>query len=98
MTVATNGQEAVDHNLADEFDAILMDIQMPVMDGYTATQEIRKTDKDTPIIALSASEFMEVKDKIFQSGMNRFVFKPFVPEDLLSQLDNTINGRVLALS
>lgn len=98
VTVATNGQEAVDHNLADEFDAILMDIQMPVMDGYTATQEIRKTDKDTPIIALSASEFMEVKDKIFQSGMNRFVFKPFVPEDLLSQLDNTINGRVLALS
>lgn len=97
VTTAINGKEGVECALNEEYDAILMDIQMPVMDGYSATEEIRKQDKETPILALSASVFMEVKERIFQSGMNGFVFKPFVPEDLLSELENTINGTMVSL-
>lgn len=92
VSIANNGLEAVNMTKESNFDAILMDIQMPVMDGYTATKEIRKFNKDVPIIALSASVFMEVKDQIENSGMNGFVFKPFNPEDLLFQINETINN------
>ena len=65
---------------------------MPVMDGYTATKEIRKFNKKTPVLALSASVFMEVKDKINECGMNGFIFKPFDPQDLLNQIEQAINS------
>jgi len=64
---------------------------MPVMDGYTASIEIRKFNKEIPILALSASIFMEVKDKINESGMNGFIFKPFDPKELLKEIDTFIN-------
>ena len=86
VDVANDGMSAVEKIKEKDYDVVLMDIQMPVMDGYTATKEIRKFNKELPILALSASVFMEVKDKISASGMNGFIFKPFNPEDLLDQI------------
>ncbi|TXD52623.1 response regulator [Polaribacter sp. IC066] len=91
VDVAHDGLAAVNMVKEHIYDTILMDIQMPIMDGYTAAKEIRKFNKDIPILALSASIFMEVKDKINDSGMNGFIFKPFDPEDLLNQIEDAIN-------
>jgi signal transduction histidine kinase/ActR/RegA family two-component response regulator len=89
VEVAINGQEAIDFLLKQQFDLILMDVQMPVKNGLQATLEIRMSDykwKDIPIIALTASHEDEVKDDIISSGMNDYVIKPFEPEDLLQKL------------
>jgi signal transduction histidine kinase/CheY-like chemotaxis protein len=91
VTVAFDGLEAVNLVKEKSFDLVLMDIQMPIMDGYTASREIRKFNKKLPILAVSASVFMEVKDEIHESGMNGFIFKPFDPEDLLYQIEEIIN-------
>ncbi len=90
VSVANDGATAVNMIKDNNYDVVLMDIQMPIMDGYTATLEIRKFNRKTPILALSASVFMEVKDKIKQCGMNGFIFKPFNPEDLLNKIEQTI--------
>lgn len=87
VDVANDGLSAVEKVKENKYDIVLMDIQMPIMDGYTATKEIRKFNKKLPILALSASVFMEVRDKIEQSGMNGFIFKPFNPDDLLDEID-----------
>ena len=91
VAVANDGLKAVTMVKENNYDVVLMDIQMPIMDGYAATIEIRKFNKKIPILALSASVFMEVKDKISESGMNGFIFKPFEPQDLLDQIDLKIN-------
>ncbi|WP_439130536.1 response regulator [Polaribacter sp.] len=91
VTVANDGLEAVNKVKDNSFDIVLMDIQMPIMDGYTATQEIRKFNTKIPILALSASVFMEIKDKINECGMNGFVFKPINPEDLLEEIEKFTN-------
>lgn len=90
VDVAHDGQEAVDKVRENSYDVVLMDIQMPIMDGFTAAREIRKFNPELPILALSASVFMEVKDKIHRSGMNGFIFKPFEPDDLLDQVENAV--------
>ena len=90
VSVANNGAEAVELVKENNFDIVLMDIQMPIMDGYTATKEIRKFNKKIPVLALSASVFMEVKTKINECGMNGFIFKPFDPEDLLNQIEDAL--------
>ena len=92
VSVANDGLQGVEMVKNSHFDVVLMDIQMPIMDGYTATKEIRKFNKNIPIIALSASVFMEVKDQIEESGMNGFIFKPFHPDDLLSQIEVAITN------
>ena len=91
VDVANDGLAAVNKIKEEAFDVVLMDIQMPIMDGYTATKEIRKLNINTPILALSASVFMEVKDKISECGMNGFIYKPFDPEDLLDKIEEFTN-------
>jgi signal transduction histidine kinase/BarA-like signal transduction histidine kinase len=91
VDVANDGLAAVNKVKDNNYDIILMDIQMPIMDGYTATLEIRKINKKIPILALSGAVFMEVKDKIKESGMNGFIYKPFNPEDLLNKIDEFAN-------
>ncbi|MEM8896135.1 MAG: response regulator, partial [Bacteroidota bacterium] len=83
-----NGQEAVDEITTggDKYDLILMDLQMPIMDGYTASREIRKVGYERPIIALTASALMEVEEKVKNAGMDDYVTKPFNPNDLLSKI------------
>ena len=82
VTVAENGQEAIDKARTQTFDLILMDIQMPVLDGYQATQAIRSFDTKTPIVALTAAAMIEDKEKALKVGMNDHLSKPIHAKDL----------------
>ena len=73
---ARNGQEAVDLALENKPDIIFMDIQMPIMNGYEATTEIRKTNPNTIIIAITAGIITGEKEKCLEVGMNDFIIKP----------------------
>jgi len=86
VEVAENGQIAVETFEVGKYDIILMDIQMPVMDGYTATQQIRMIDTNIPIIALTASANFNNQDKAFEVGMNDYVTKPFNPNELFQKI------------
>jgi CheY-like chemotaxis protein len=87
VEIANDGLIAVKKVKEQDFDIVLMDIQMPIMDGYKASKEIRKFNTKIPILAISANVFIEVRDKIDECGMNGFIFKPFTPADLLSQIE-----------
>lgn len=92
VTRAENGLKSLEilESYGDQyFDFILMDIQMPVMDGYTATKEIRKRFPDliAPVIALSANAFEEDRLKSLEAGMNDHVAKPISIEDLKASLE-----------
>ena len=63
-----------------------MDLQMPVMDGYQAAKVIRKFDEKTPIIALTASALLKVRQEVLSVGMNDYITKPFDPDELKSKL------------
>lgn len=94
MKVVDNGLEAVEAIRESNFDVVLMDLQMPKMDGYEASEQIRKLEdpykRKTPIIALTAAALKEVREKVYASGMNDFVTKPFNPADLEQKLFNFI--------
>ena len=83
---AKNGLEAVSLFRERDFDVILMDLEMPEMDGYGALNEIRKANTDIPVIAFTAAVFDHMKDKLTLSGFNDYIQKPFQPEDLHSRL------------
>jgi signal transduction histidine kinase/ActR/RegA family two-component response regulator len=84
--VADNGRVAFDMVQHNDYDLVLMDLQMPEMDGYQATEVIRSLPeakyKKLPIIALTASATVDIKDIAFASGMNDYVTKPFNPKEL----------------
>ena len=91
VETAANGQIAVDkvnEHGPDYYDVVLMDIQMPVMDGYEATREIRRTvpNLKAPIIAVSANAFEEDKQKSLEAGVNAHVSKPIKVDVLLTTL------------
>ena len=73
---AKNGQEAVEITQDNNPDIVFMDIQMPIMNGYEATTEIRKTNSDTIIIAITAGIITGEKEKCLEAGMNDFIIKP----------------------
>lgn len=90
VTTADNGQDAIDKHLAGEYDLILMDLQMPVMDGLEATTLIRKMEDPVkatiPIIALTAAAMNQERELAMKLGVNDYVCKPFVPEELYDKL------------
>jgi len=90
VQIAENGQLAVDilTTQADHFDVVLMDLQMPVMDGLQASRHIRSELKLTklPIIAMTANVLPNSKQDCMDAGMNDFISKPFVSKDLLAKL------------
>jgi len=92
ITSAKDGKQAIRAIKARKFDAVLMDIQMPEMDGYTATKEIRKLPKfkSLPIIAMSANVFPSDITKSLASGMNAHLCKPLNVDDLLQTLHKFI--------
>ncbi|MEX2336512.1 MAG: response regulator [Fulvivirga sp.] len=95
---AENGYIALERLKSKHYDVILMDIQMPVMDGYEATRHIRETfkhpKKQIPIIALTANAIKGDNEKCLEVGMNDYLYKPFQPDDLLKLLSKYAPGRV----
>lgn len=82
VDVALNGLIAVEKHKMNKYDIILMDLSMPVMDGYEATITIRSTDSSIPIIALTASTSYLSLEKAMQIGINEYITKPFNPREL----------------
>lgn len=76
VDVANNGQEALDLYFASSYELVLMDLQMPVMDGYEATRLLRKKDQSIPIVALTANAMSEEVEKTQALGMNDHLSKP----------------------
>lgn len=88
VEVANNGQEALNKLEFGQYDCILMDIQMPVMDGYTTTRKIRAQEKynSMPILAMTANVMADDKEKAKQAGMDDHIIKPVNPEEMFKTL------------
>ncbi|MEL6862957.1 MAG: response regulator [Bacteroidota bacterium] len=97
LTIADNGQKAIDILHEKSFDIILMDIQMPIMDGYETTAYIREKMPTniarTPILAMTAHAHISKDEKFKEYGMDDFVLKPFEPNQLFSKIAKYTNRR-----
>jgi CheY-like chemotaxis protein len=98
VDLAENGQVALDKVRASDYDIVLMDMQMPVMDGVTATREIRKEArfKDLSIVAMTANAMKADRDRCIAAGMNDHIAKPIEPDDLWEALLKWIRPRILS--
>ena len=96
VSIASNGQEAIELLLKRRFDCILMDVQMPVMDGLEATWQIRSNPATagTPIIAMTANSGREDKARCFAAGMNNFISKPVDADQLYAVIAQSIAALV----
>lgn len=92
VEVALNGLIAVEKHKSNKFDIILMDLSMPVMDGFEATIKIRNRDSSIPIIALTASTSYMSLEKAMQIGVNEYITKPFNPRELNLKLSKYYNS------
>lgn len=94
IDTAVNGKEALDLFGKSNYDLILMDVQLPVMDGITAVQKIREleasTSKHTPVIAITANAMLGDKEKCISAGMDEYLSKPFHPNQLISLIERLI--------
>jgi CheY-like chemotaxis protein len=96
LTVANNGREVLHLLSQDSFDLVLMDIQMPEMDGFEASAAIRAketgSNKHIPIVAMTAHAMKEDRDKCIAAGMDDYVSKPIDPDALAAAIERVING------
>ncbi len=94
--MTSNGREALAAHGKRRFDAVLMDVQMPDMDGFEATERIRQKESAspfrTPIIALTAHAMMGDRERCLEAGMDDYVSKPFSSNDLADALDRVLSG------
>jgi signal transduction histidine kinase/ActR/RegA family two-component response regulator len=92
---AENGKIAVEMVQQGNFDVVLMDLQMPVMNGFEAATQIRKLDDKhragIPIVALTASALTDIRERVFDAGMNDYLSKPFKPEELKEKVLTLVN-------
>jgi CheY-like chemotaxis protein len=95
VDLAENGQIALDRLAVDKYDLVLMDMQMPVMDGVTATVEIRKQSslRGLPVVAMTANAMQGDRNRCLAAGMNDHIAKPIEPEDLWKALLKWITPR-----
>ena len=93
VAVAENGQMAVDRVRLERFDLILMDMAMPVMDGYTAARTLRELGVDIPIVALTAHALAGEREKCLAAGCNAYLTKPIDRPDLLAQIRALLESR-----
>jgi CheY-like chemotaxis protein len=89
-TIAENGEVAINIFETGNFDIILMDLQMPVMNGFDAAMQIRRLPDakkaNVPIIALTAAALLDIEEQVLNAGMNDYVSKPFKPEELMEKV------------
>jgi CheY-like chemotaxis protein len=94
LDLASNGKQALEKLKEKKYDVILMDLQMPMMDGISATEEIRKTLRlQTPVIACSAHAMSSERKKCMESGMNHYISKPYSEKILVQAILNLIPAR-----
>jgi PAS domain S-box-containing protein len=86
IDLVVDGRQALEFVSRKKYDLILMDVQMPVLDGFACTRKIRKHFKDIPIIAVTASPKNEIINEIMACGMNDFISKPFKPNELRNKI------------
>ena len=91
VDLAENGQIAIEMCKQNTYDIILMDLQMPVMDGITATLKIRDFNTEIPIVALTASSSFETQIDIKNCGMDDFIAKPFNPYVLFETIKKKVS-------
>lgn len=98
LVIASDGQEALDQYNSGYFNIILMDLQMPKMDGFSVTKAIRNhpdpEKRDVPILAFTASYFHEVKKEMEDAGIDDFIPKPFSSEALYAMIVNYLNQKL----
>ena len=96
VTVCGNGSEAIEHLAKNKCDIVLMDIQMPVMNGIEATVRIRKSEKRSgrhlPIIAMTANAFMSDREKCFDVGMDEFISKPININEMMFKIHSKVEA------
>lgn len=92
VCTAENGHVGVDTALTQQFDAVLMDMQMPVMDGFTATQQLRRSGFTVPIIALTANAMKGYEQELLSAGCNGYLTKPVDIDNLLGTLARFLEG------
>jgi CheY-like chemotaxis protein len=88
--IASNGQEAVDLVQQHKFDVILMDLDMPVMDGYESVSIIKNYFPEIPVIALTAASFDDMNNYLANKGFAEIVQKPFLPDDLYNKIASVL--------
>jgi len=87
VELASSGKKALEMLLSEDFFVVLMDVSMPEMNGYETTHKIRTELKmDIPIIAMTASAMVEDQERCINAGMDEYIAKPFVPQELFSKL------------
>ena len=87
VLVATGGQEGIDITLAEHPDVVLMDLNMPEMDGWSATTQLRKQDYKMPVIALTAHAMTGDRERAIEAGCNDYHTKPVDLKKLLLQIE-----------
>ena len=98
IDIANNGKEALDKFGTSNYDVILMDIQMPVMDGFLATKKIREieasTNSFTPIIAITANAMSGDRETCLAAGMDEYISKPFQVDILIRKMESLLDSMV----
>ena len=90
---AKDGQQAIDLFNDNEVDLVLMDLQLPVMDGYTATREIKKVNPDVPVIAQTAHVMSGEREKCMEAGCDDYLAKPIRLQILIETLSKFLNHK-----
>jgi len=92
VVTAVHGKDGLDKSLASQFDAILMDVQMPVMDGYTAVAAMRKEKIEVPIVALTAHAMKGIQTRCLEAGYSHYMTKPIDINALIKLLAGLLGG------
>ena len=93
VEIANNGQEALNKVNNKEYSVILMDIQMPVMDGLSATKRLREDNYENPIIALTANVLKNERDVYLQAGFDAILTKPIILDDFYSTIQTYVQSK-----
>ncbi len=90
VTVAGDGRAAVELALRENFDVILMDVQMPELDGLEATRALRAGGVKAPIVAMTAHAMQGDRDRCLEAGMDAYISKPIQPEEVFDAIDDVV--------